>query len=95
MLYLNVRVGNLLADELCHPVPRLDRKFLVAVVEHDDADVAPVVLVHDPGPDIDVVLERQPGPGRHTPVGTVGDLDLQYKGLVFGKDIQMNTVNLK
>ena len=42
VVYLYVWVGDLLADELRDPVPGLDVHLNLAVVEHDNANVAPI-----------------------------------------------------
>merc|ERR1740128_1368294 len=47
------------------------------MVEHDNTDIAPVVLVHHPGPDVDVVFPGEAGPRSHTAVGAARDADLK------------------
>jgi len=53
-----------LEDELCDPVPCGHLEILVAQVEQDHTDVAPVVGVDDACPDVDALLECKPGPAE-------------------------------
>ena len=74
---LQLGVGDLLTDQLGDPVSLLHHKLGVAVVEHHNTDIAPVVLVHHPSPDVDVVFPGEARPRSHTAVGAARDADLE------------------
>lgn len=96
---LDLRVLDLLEDELRHAVAALDGEVLGRVVEQDHAHVAAVVGVDHAGARVDELLEREAGARRHARVAAVGHGDDQVcldealatrrdHGVVGGRQVQ-------
>merc|ERR1719233_491210 len=76
---LNVRIRDLLADQLSNPITFLHHEILFGMVEHYHTNITPVILVHHSSPDINVVLPCQTRSRSYSPISPMRNLHLDIR----------------